>query len=165
MDDVEVKGMAQLARNLAAFGSDKIVGKILRAALRAGANVARTQGAQNSRALGLNFMGIARDVNDKPYKRYGRIPKSIKVNKPYIPRDDRNAYRVNVVARGQRRKGIFANKAPHAHLIEYGFNHIGGHRMAGRSFLGTALTQTAGRATEKIRDTISRDIDRLRFPL
>jgi len=163
MVDTKVIGLAELQRNLIAFGSDKIVGRIIKKGMAAGARIVRTAGARNARSLGLGDQGAVRDRNGQLYLRYGRIPKSIKIGKGYIPRDDRNAYRLNIVARGQRVKGKFSNKAPHAHFIEYGF-HRNGWVYAGRPFLGPAMDATYGQVTEKIRDTMSKEIDKLRFP-
>jgi len=165
MADVEVKGMAELARNLAAFGDDKIVGRIIKSAMQAGARIARPRAASNARALGLGRQGIVRRA-DRPgnVKRYGRIPRALKVGRTYIPRGQPNLYRCNVVARGQNMQGIYKNKAPHAHLIEYGFNHRGGTRVAGRPFMGPALEVTAQQVVEKIATTMARRIDELRFP-
>jgi len=168
MAEIHVTGLPQLARNLAAFGSDRVVGKIIRAAMQAGGRVVRPRAASNARALGLGRQGIVRDSTGRKYKVYGRIPKAIKVGRAYIPRGLPDLYRLNVVARGQSGrwgKGIYKNKAPHAHLIEYGWNHSGGGRIAGRHYIGPALDATAVQVVEKIRDTMAKRIEKEKFPL
>jgi len=168
--DLKVHGLPQLQRNLAEFGSERIMGKVVRAALQAGARVVRPKGASNARALGLGAQGVHRrgDAHGGTYRTYGRIPRSIKVGRAYVPRAEPDSFRVNVVARGQRGKGIFKNKAPHAHLIEYGFNFSrgkkGAHRIAGRPFLGPALDASTEQVIAKVAETMRRHVDALRFP-
>ena len=53
----------------------------------------------------------------------------------------------------------------HAHLIEYGWNHSGGGRIAGRHYIGPALDATAVQVVEKIRDTMAKRIEKEKFPL
>jgi hypothetical protein len=169
MAEIHVKGLPQLQRNLAAFGDDKVVGRIIKAALAAGGRVVRPKAASNARALGLGRQGIVRDENGRSYKVYGRIPKAIKVGRAYVPRGLPDLYRLNVVARGQSGRtggGIYKNRAPHAHLIEYGWNHKAARRrIDGREYIGPALEQTATQVVEKIRDTMAKRIERERFPL
>lgn len=160
----DVKGLQQLQRNLAEFGDERIVGRIIRAALQAGGRVARPRGTANANAIGLGFSGMKTYPDGRKEMRYGRIPRSIKVGRAYIPRNNRNEYRVNVSARGQRVAGIFKNRAPHAHLIEYGWRHFGGKVIAPRPFLGPALSQTAPEVIEKIRQNMAARIDKLKFP-
>lgn len=162
---VEVKGLNDLVRNLATFGDDKVVGRIIRSAMAAGARIVKTRTAGNARTLGLGFQGYRiNSRTNRIEKRYGRIPRAIKAGRTYIPAGLVNLYRLNVVARGQRDQGIYRNRAPHAHLIEYGFNHWRGGHVAGRPFAAPAITQTAVQVVEKIRDHMAARIDALRFP-
>lgn len=160
----DVKGLAQLQKNLASFGDERIVGRIIRAALQAGGRVARPRGVSNARAIGMGFSGMKTYPDGRKEMRYGRIPRSIKVGRAYIPRNNRNEYRVNVSARGQRVAGIYSNRAPHAHLIEYGWRHFGGKVIGPRPFLGPALQQTAPEVIEKIRTNMAGRIEKLKFP-
>jgi hypothetical protein len=70
---------------------------------------------------------------------------------------------LNIVARSQRGKGLFKNKAPHAHLIEYGWVPKGG-RPRKASAIESIFGRNAGRVTEEIRRTMELYVDRLRFP-
>jgi hypothetical protein len=168
--NLHVDGLAELQRNLAAFGTERIVGKIIKAALQSAARVVRPKGASNARALGLGAQGVHRRdrAHGGTYKTYGRIPRAMKVGRAYKPRGAPDLYRVNVVARGQLGRGIFKDKAPHAHLIEYGFQFNrwkkGGPRIAGRPFLGPALDATAAQVTAKVADVMRARIDALKFP-
>lgn len=163
--DIKVSGLAELANNLRNFASPRILGQVVKAALQAGGRVVRGAAAGNARGLGLGFVGYRREPGRGLVKRYGRIPRAMKVGRAYIPRgNDGSVYRVNVVARGQRVRGIVRNAAPHAHLFEYGFNHVGGTRVAGRPFAGPALNRSAGAVVEKIRENMAARINRLQFP-
>jgi len=167
--EMKVDGLADLQRNLAEFGTERIVGRIIKTAMQAGARVVRPHGASNARSLGLGAIQfVKRDRKDGgSYRVYGRIPRALKVGRAYKPRGFPDLYRVNVVARGQRQPGIYRNRAPHAHLIEYGFNHNrhgkGGPHIPGRPFLGPALNTTAPQVTERIAQIMAREIDRVRF--
>jgi hypothetical protein len=163
---IEVQGLRQLQDNLAAFGSDKIVGRIIRASLAAG-RAHRTHARRGQCArLGLGLPRSKEDGHGHESPRYGRIPRSIKAGRAYIPKSNRSEYRLNIVARGQRGPGIYKNKAPHAHFIEYGaVNWRTGRRSTPRPFLGPALETTAAEVTEKIRDTMARRIDAEKFKL
>jgi hypothetical protein len=166
--DLKLQGLPELQRNLTAFGSERIVGKIIKAALSAGARVTRPRAASNARGLGLGAQGIQPLPHGRSYKTYGRIPRSIKVGRPYIPRGMPDLYRVNIVARGQRGKGIYKNRAPHAHFIEYGFQFNrwkkGGPRIAGRPFMGPALSANSLQVIDKVAAIMRARIDALRFP-
>jgi hypothetical protein len=167
--EFKVTGVQELANNLANFGSPKMLGKIVGKALGAGAAIAVGRARINARALGLGFVGFKprrqEGESHGQSRRYGRIPRSIKPNKAYMPRGVADTYRLNIVARGQRFPGIYKNKAPHAQLIEYGFRHLGsGKRIAGRPFMGPALDSTAAQVTEAIAQRMSGLIDGLKFP-
>jgi hypothetical protein len=98
-------------------------------------------------------------------RRYGRIPASLKANGVYRPRGSGgNLYRMNVLARSQRGRGIYRNKAPHAHLVEYGFMHFSGRMVGGRPYLGPALDQTAPQVVQTVAERMSKLIDGLKFP-
>jgi len=88
--EINVTGVAQLAKNLSDFGDEKIVGRIIRAAMQAGARVVRPRGASNARALGLGSQGFKkyRDARNvlRQYRTYGRIPRAVKVGKTYVPK-------------------------------------------------------------------------------
>lgn len=171
MLDFEVHGLEELARNLAEFGSPKMLGKIVGLSLRAGAALPLERGRINARALGLGYVGFKPRRHDGESqglsRRYGRIPLSLKAGKAYIPKGSgiTNAYRLNIVARNQRGRGIYRNKAPHAHLVEFGFRHVGsGRTIAGRPFLGPALDSTAPQVVDLTARRMSALIDLLKFP-
>lgn len=162
--EAEVTGLSAVMRNLYAFADDRTIGKIVRASLAAGARIARTRGAQNARGLGLGAQRFRKDGWGHEYPTYGRIPRSIKAGKAYIPKGAPGEYRINVVARGQRQRGIFKNRAPHAHFIEYGFRTKGGRFKAPRPFLGPALRATQAQVIDKIRTTMEARVNALKFP-
>lgn len=171
--DFKVTGVEEATRNLANFGKPKIIGKIIRKSLETGGRIPKAAAIRNARSEGLGFMGFKRrsDEDKGRVRRYGRIPRSLKVNRAYIPRGSQRAagggdvYRVNVVARNQRYPGIYRNKAPHAHLIEYGFRHVAsGRRIAGRPFLGPALWSTADQVVRTVADFMQGQVDGLKFP-
>lgn len=166
--DFKVTGVQETVRNLANFGKPKIIGKIIRKSLEVGARIPKAQGVRNARALGLGYIGF-KPRNEKGkgrVRRYGRIARSLKVNRAYVPKATGDSvYRVNVVARGQRYPGIYRNKAPHAHFYEYGFRHVAsGRRIQGRPFLGPALFTTATQTIAAVADFMQGQIDGLKFP-
>lgn len=163
----EVKGLRQLMYNLREFGSDRVQQRICKAALQYAARPISAKGKADARQLGLAYIGLVESHTSRgvhEYQRYGRIPRSITVGRAYVPKNDPNAIRVNVGARSQRRRGIFRNRAPHAHLIEYGFTDRGGRWHPGTPFLGPALDALAGEVIERMAAEMSRKIDELRFP-
>lgn len=170
--DFKVTGVQELASNLAKFGSPRTLGKMVDMTMRAGALPILQRARLNARALGLGFIGFkprrAEGLASKGQsRRYGRIPPSLKSGRAYIPTKSgiRNAYRLNVMARGQQRRGIFRNRAPHAHLIEYGYTHVGsGRSIAGRPFMGPALDQTAVQVVQIMAERFSGLVDGLKFP-
>lgn len=170
--DFNVTGTEELARNLAQFGSPKTLGKIIGFSLRAGAQLPLRAARANARALGLGFIGFkprrqpGSGESHGQSRRYGRIPPSLKVNKLYQPRGTHgDVYRMNIVARTQRSRGIYRNKAPHAHLVEWGFMHVGSNRrVEGRAFMGPALDSTAPQVVQTIAARMSGLIDGLNFP-
>lgn len=170
--DFKVTGLDELARNLAEFGSPKMLGKIVGMSLRAGAALPLSRAKVNARALGLGFIGFRPRRNDSgssmgQSRRYGRIPLSLRAGKAYIPKGSgvTNAYRLNVGAAGQRQRGIFRNKAPHAHLVEYGYRHLGsGRSIAARPYLGPALDSTAPQVIDLTARRMQGLIDLLKFP-
>lgn len=165
----DVTGTQELAKNLAAFGSPKILTKIVGNSLRAGAALPLQRARANARALGLGFIGFKprrqEGESHGQSRRYGRIPLSLKANRAYIPRGNRDTYRLNILARSQRGRGIYRNKAPHAHLIEYGWQHSNGRSIAARPFIGPALDQTAPQVVEIIATRMRGLIDGLQFPV
>lgn len=165
----DVTGTKELAKNLAQFGGPRMLGKIIGNSLRAGAQLPLERARVNARALGLGFRGfVPRRSEGESHgqsRRYGRIPPSLKANRAYIPRGQRDTYRLNVVARNQRGRGVYRNKAPHAHLIEYGFRHVGsGRSIAGRPYIGPALDATAPQVVQVIATRMTGLIDGLKFP-
>lgn len=169
--DFKVTGARELAKNLADFGSPKTMNKLIGLSMRAGALIPLRQARVNARSLGLGFIGFQRrrsatGGSQGQERRYGRIPASLKANRLYAPRGSQNSmFRMNIIARTQRGRGIYRNKAPHAHLIEYGWRHyLSGHRIPGRPFLGPALTQTAPQVVATIASHMSKLIDGLTFP-
>ena len=170
MFNFKVTGVQELANNLAEFGSPNMLGKIIGKSLGAGAAVAVARARVNARALGLGYMGFKprrhEGESHGQSRRYGRIPRSLKPNKAYRPRGVADAYRLNIVARGQRYPGIYKNKAPHAHLIEFGFRHVGsGRHIAGRPFMGPALDATAPQVVQVIAQRMDGLINGLKFPV
>lgn len=167
--DFKVTGVEECVTNLANFGKPKIIGKIIRKSLEVGGRIPRAAAVRNARGEGLAFIGFKRraDKHKGQVRRYGRIPRSLKVNRAYIPKSggDGSVYRVNVVARGQRYPGIYKNKAPHAHFIEYGFRHVAsGTRIRGRPFLGPALFTTAEQTVQTVAVFMQGQVERLKFP-
>ncbi len=167
-----ITGLKELERNLIEFASPRDLGRIVRNALQAAGRIPRAAAARIARNQGMGFIGFKEvPFSGRVYKRYGRIPKAFKVNRAYMPRgkQDGSVYRLNVVARtnpggtGGTRRGIYPNRAPHAHLIEYGWNMRGGGFMPGRPMLGKALDQTAAQVVPNIAANMSRAIDRLKF--
>lgn len=170
--DVKVTGLKELENNLREFVGPRDLGRIIRNALQAGARLPRASAARIARNVGMGFIGLKEvPFSRRTYKRYGRIPKSFKVNRAYTPRGAAkdSMYRVNVVARtnpGSRtgvQRGVYPNRAPHAHLIEYGWQMRGGRRMPGRPMLGKALDETAAQVVPNVAANMSRAIDRLKF--
>lgn len=163
--DVRVTGMEELRRNLAEFASEKDLGRAVRAALQAGGRITLRQGKANANARGYGLQGI-RVIDGRHVLRYGRIPRSLKVGRAFIPRDnaDKTVYRVNVLARGQRVKGKFKDRAPHAHFMEYGWtNWRSRARFVGFAFLGPALDATASAAVTAMGASVSRAVDKMKF--
>lgn len=164
--DVRVSGLKELQENLKAFTSEKDLGRAVRAALVAGGRVTLKQAKSNANSRGYGLTGF-RVIDGRRVKRYGRIPRSLKVNRAFKPRANPNGdvFRVNVLARGQRVRGVVKNAAPHAHFMEYGWtNWRTRSRWAGFAFLGPALDATAARAIDAMAASTSRAIDRMRFP-
>lgn len=172
----EVTGLKELTTNLAQFAGPGMLGKIIRLSLAAGAQLPLQRARVNARTLGLGFMGfVPRRWHGESHgqsRRYGRIPVSLKANRAYIPQGSQKlqgkpaVYRLNILARGQKWPGIYRNKAPHAHLIEYGFRHVGsGGRIAGRAFMGPALDATAPQVVELVAHRMQGLVDGLKFPV
>lgn len=169
--EFKVTGLEELARNLAEFGSPKMLKKIVNLSLLAGAQLPLKRGRVNARALGLGFIGFKPRRHEGESKgqsrRYGRIPLSLKAGRAYVPVRSgiRDAYRLNIVARGQGGRGVYRNKAPHAQLVEYGFRHLGsGKSIAPRPFLGPALDATAPQVIDLTAKRMQGLIDLLKFP-
>jgi len=164
--EVSVSGLKELQANLKKFTSEQDLGKACKAALQAAGRITAKAGKANAGARGYNLTGM-RVIDGRHVKRYGRIPRSIKVNRAYKPESNSSGdvYRANVVARGQRQKGIRKNAAPHAHFMEYGYTHWRtGVRLKGFAFLGPALDSTASAAIEAMAASVSRSVDRMQFP-
>lgn len=163
-----VKGVDQVAKNLADLGAPKIMGKMLSNSLRAGAAFPLAAARANARNLGLGEMGFTQRGNGRGrYRVYGRIPRSLKINRMYMPGDSikGTVYRMNILARGQRLPGLYMNKAPHAHLIEWGWKHTAsGRHIAGRPFMGPAIDRTAAQVVEGFAKRLQGQVDALRFP-
>jgi len=169
--DFKVTGLHELTKNLAEFGSPRTLKKLIGLSMWQGAKIPLQRARVNARALGLGFMGYQqrRDAQGRSMgvqRRYGRIPPSLKANGIYAPRGSNGAvYRMNVLARSQRGRGVYRNKAPHAHLVEYGFTHFKSRRrIHGRAFLGPALDQTAPQVVTVIAQRMTALIEALKFP-
>lgn len=171
--DFNVTGTQELARNLALFGSPKTLERIINLSMRAGAMLPLRMARANARALGLGFIGFkprnrrGDGESQGQSRRYGRIPPSLKVNRTFRPRGTNgDVYRLNVMARTQKKPGIYRNKAPHAHLVEYGYTHTHSQRkIEGRPFMGPALDQTAPQVVEVVAKRMQGLVDGLKFPV
>lgn len=169
--DFKVTGLHELTKNLAEFGSPRTLKKLIGLSMWQGAKIPLQRARVNARALGLGFMGYQqrRDPEGRSMgvqRRYGRIPRALKANGVYNPRGTgREVYRMNVLARSQKGRGVYKNKAPHAHLVEYGFTHYKSRRrIQGRGFLGPALDQTAPQVVAVIAQRMSALVEALKFP-
>lgn len=170
-----VTGLDELTRNLAEFQSPRMLGDIVRKSLAVGASLPLQRARINARGLGLGYVGFVprRDhgASHGQSRRYGRIPRALKANRAYVPKGSQRlkggpaVYRLNIIARSQRYPGIYRNKAPHAHLIEYGFRHVGsGRSIAGRPFMGPALDSTAPQVVQLVAARMQGLVDGLKFP-
>lgn len=170
-----ITGLQECVKNLTDLGQPKIMARIIGNSLRAGAQFpllaarANARSAQTRGGHGLGYQGFVKRQDGKgEYLRYGRIPKALKVNRVYMPMGHPRGtnYRVNITARGQRLPGIYLNKAPHAHLLNWGWKHKGsGKHIGGLFFMEAAINTTAGKVNDAFAARMQGQIDGLKFPV
>lgn len=161
--DAAVYGLADLRANLLSLASGAQMERVIKTALQAGGRVVAAGARDNARAFGFGKQGIAKDVNGRTYVRHGRIPRSFTTGRGYRPRrDSLNRIVVKVVA-SRSRKRPFNARAPHAHLLEYGFNRRG-RRYPAHPMLSRALADKTADAIRKISESMEAGINKYKFP-